>query len=97
MKALGDITQLDLRINSLGGDVFDGVTIHNTIRHHPANVTAYVDGIAASAASYIAMAADKIIMPANSFLLVHGASGFSSAMPMTCARWPMISTGSTSR
>jgi ATP-dependent Clp protease protease subunit len=66
-----------LRINSPGGDVFDGVGIHNTIRNHPANVTAYVDGIAASAASYIAMAADKIIMPANSFLLVHGASGFS--------------------
>ena len=45
LKALGDIETLALRINSPGGDVFDGVGIHNTIRNHPANVTAHVDGI----------------------------------------------------
>ena len=66
-----------LRINSPGGDVFDGVAIHNAIKNHKANVTAHVDGLAASAASFIAMAADKIVMPANTFMLVHGASGFS--------------------
>ncbi|UGY13747.1 Clp protease ClpP [Bradyrhizobium septentrionale] len=77
LKALGDITQLNLRINSPGGDAFDGIAIHNTLKNHPATVTATVDGIAASAASVVLMAADKIVMPANAFLLIHGASGFS--------------------
>ncbi|MGY3130107.1 ATP-dependent Clp protease protease subunit [Bradyrhizobium sp. USDA 4501] len=76
LKALGDITTLNLRINSPGGDAFDGIAIHNTLKNHPAKVTATVDGIAASAASVVLMAADKIVMPANSFLLIHGASGF---------------------
>ena len=77
LQGLGEVDQIDLRINSPGGDVFDGVAIHNAIKNHKANVTAYVDGIAASAASFIAMAANKIVMPANSFMLIHGASGFS--------------------
>ena len=76
LDALGDVDNITLRINSPGGDVFDGVAIHNAIRNHSAKVTAHVDGLAASAASYIAMAADKIVMPANSFMLVHGSSGF---------------------
>jgi ATP-dependent protease ClpP protease subunit len=76
MNALGDVETITLRINSPGGDIFDGVAIHNAIKNHKAKVTAHVDGIAASAASYIAMAADKIIMPANAFMLIHGASGF---------------------
>ena len=73
---LGDVENITLRINSPGGDIFDGTAIHNAIKNHKAKVTAHVDGIAASAASYIAMAADKIIMPANAFMLIHGASGF---------------------
>src|SRR4051812_34084332 len=77
LNALGDVDAITLRINSPGGDVFDGVAIHNAIKNHKAKVTAHVDGIAASAASFIAMAADKIVMPANSFLLIHGASGVS--------------------
>ena len=77
LKALGDVTDITLRINSPGGDVFDGVTIHNAIKTHKATVTAHVDGLAASAASYIAMAADNIVMPSNSFMLIHGASGMS--------------------
>ena len=77
LKALGPgITDITLRINSPGGVVYDGIAIHNTLKNHPAKVTAHIDGIAASAASYIAMAADKIVMPANAFMLVHGASGF---------------------
>lgn len=77
LKALGDgVTEITLRVNSPGGDVFDGIAIHNAVKNHKATVTAHVDGIAASAASYIVMAADKIVMPANSFMLVHGASGF---------------------
>lgn len=77
LNALGDVDAITLRINSPGGDVFDGVAIHNSLKNHKAKVTAHVDGIAASAASFIAMAADKIVMPANSFLLIHGASGMS--------------------
>lgn len=73
---LGEVSDISLRINSPGGDVFDGVAIHNALKNHKATVTAHVDGIAASAASFIAMAADKIVMPLNSFMLVHGASGF---------------------
>ena len=77
LAGLGDVDNITVRINSPGGDVFDGITIHNALKNHKATVTAQVDGIAASAASYIAMAADKIVMPKNSFMLVHGASGFS--------------------
>jgi ATP-dependent protease ClpP protease subunit len=78
LTALGDdISNITLHINSPGGDVFDGVAIHNALKNHKATVTAHVDGIAASIASYIAMAADKIVMPSNSFLLLHNASGFS--------------------
>jgi ATP-dependent Clp endopeptidase proteolytic subunit ClpP len=77
LAAMGDdFEDIDLRINSPGGDVFDGVAIHNALKNHKAKVTAHIDGIAASIASYIAMAADEIIMPANSFMLLHNASGF---------------------
>jgi ATP-dependent protease ClpP protease subunit len=77
LTELGDVDNITLRINSPGGDVFDGVAIHNALKNHKAKVTAQVDGIAASAASFIAMAADKIVMPSNSFMLIHGASGIS--------------------
>jgi ATP-dependent Clp protease protease subunit len=71
-----DFEDIQLRINSPGGDVFDGVAIHNALKNHKAKVTARIDGIAASIASYIAMAADEIIMPANAFMLLHNAAGF---------------------
>lgn len=76
LNALGDVDAITLRINSPGGDVFDGVAIHNALKTHKAKVTAHVDGIAASIASYIAMAGDKIVMPSNAFMLIHNASGF---------------------
>jgi ATP-dependent Clp endopeptidase proteolytic subunit ClpP len=68
-------TSITLRINSPGGDVFDGIAIYNAIRRHKAEVTAYVDGLAASAASFIAMAADRLIMSPHSQLMIHEASG----------------------
>lgn len=73
LKSLGDVSAIDLRINSGGGDVFEAVAIYNMIKRHPATVTAHVDGLAASAASVIAMAADKLMMPANSMLMIHNA------------------------
>jgi HK97 family phage prohead protease len=69
-----DATQLNVRINSPGGSVFDAVAIHSSLLHHPANVTVYVDAIAASAASVIAMAGDEIVMMPGSQLMIHDAS-----------------------
>jgi len=71
LKALGDVTQIDLRINSPGGEVFDGHAIYNLLKGHPARVTAYVDGIAASIASIIMLAADEIVMPQNALVMIH--------------------------
>jgi len=64
-----------LRINSPGGDVFDGMAIYNALRAHPAPVTVTVDGIAASAASFIAMAGQTIAMAETSMLMIHNAWG----------------------
>lgn len=70
-----DVKNLTLRINSPGGDVFDGLAILNSLRNHPAVVNVVVDGLAASAASFIAMAGDKIEMSPNSMMMIHEASG----------------------
>ena len=70
----GDVP-ITLRINSPGGSVFDAVAIHNALTRHPAGVTAWIDGIAASAASYVAMAADEVVMPQNAFLMIHDPAG----------------------
>lgn len=67
------VNQIDMRINSPGGDVFDGFAIYNLIKQHPAKFTAYIDGIAASIASVIAMAADEVIMGEASYIMVHNA------------------------
>jgi ATP-dependent Clp protease, protease subunit len=71
LKALGDISELTVRINSGGGDVFAGQTIHSLLRSHKAKVTVYVDGLAASIASVIAMAGDTVIMPRNAMMMIH--------------------------
>jgi hypothetical protein len=55
--------------------VFDAVAIYNALKRHEGNVTVWIDGIAASAASYIAMAGDEIVMPVNAFLMIHDPSG----------------------
>jgi ATP-dependent protease ClpP protease subunit len=75
LGALPDGTPLALRINSPGGSVFDAVAIYNALKRHTGTVTVWIDGIAASAASYIAMAGDEIIMPENAFLMIHDPSG----------------------
>lgn len=63
--------QINLFINSPGGDVMDGVAIYGQIRRHNAHVTAYIDGWACSIASVIPMAADKIIMSETSMMMIH--------------------------
>ncbi len=68
--------KISLRVNSPGGDVFDGLAIFNAIGRHPAEVTAHIDGIAASAASFLIMAADSIVMSPHSQMMIHDARGF---------------------
>lgn len=77
VRDLKDVTAgtIELHVNSPGGDVFDGFAILNSLRQHPARVVAIVDGLAASAASFIAVGADEVVMARNSELMVHEASG----------------------
>jgi ATP-dependent Clp endopeptidase proteolytic subunit ClpP len=76
LKALGDITNINLHINSPGGDVFDGIAIFNALKHHGASITAYIDGLAASMASVIAMVGNPVIMPENTMMMIHKPWGF---------------------
>jgi ATP-dependent Clp protease protease subunit len=64
-----------VKINSPGGDMFEGIAIYNLLREHPAKVTVDVMGWAASAASIIAMAGDEIRMGLGTFMMVHNAWG----------------------
>lgn len=73
LKGLGDVAEMDVRINSFGGDVFDGLAIYNRLSQHEAKKTVYVDGIAASAASVIAMAGDEIHMAEAAVIMIHDA------------------------
>ncbi len=66
-----DVEQINLHINSPGGEVFDGIAIQNLLKHHKANVTVYIDGIAASIASIIALAGDDIRIADNAYVMIH--------------------------
>ena len=73
LNALGDSTALTVRINSPGGDVFEAIAIYNALRARRGKVTCIVDGLAASAASFIAMAGDEVVMRPNTEMMVHDA------------------------
>lgn len=62
---------LNVYINSPGGDLVEALAIFNAIKRYEGDTTAYVDGIAASAASYISMAFDKVVMPENTMMMIH--------------------------
>lgn len=74
--ALKDVKtdNITVRINSPGGNAFDGITIYNRLKDHPAKVKVIVDGWACSAASIIAMSADELVMNTGSMLMIHQAS-----------------------
>ncbi len=72
IKGLKDMP-INLRINSLGGDVFDGMAMYNVIKRREAKTTVYIEGIAASIATIIALAADEVIMAENSLFMIHNA------------------------
>lgn len=67
--------KIDVRINSPGGSLFDSIAIYNALVKHSAKVTTYVDSLAASGASIIAMAGDECIMMVGSQLMIHDALG----------------------
>lgn len=75
LDELQGVNEIQLRINSPGGDVFEAIAIMNALRAHSARVVAIVDGIAASAASFIAASADELVMSKNSELMIHDAWG----------------------
>jgi ATP-dependent protease ClpP protease subunit len=70
LRAIGD-RPVTVQINSPGGDMFEGIAIYNVLREHPQDVTVQVMGMAASAASIIAMAGDTIEIGAASFFMIH--------------------------
>jgi len=70
-----NVTHIELSLHSPGGNVFEGIAIYNVLKLHPAKVTARVEGLAASIASVILMAADIITMPENAYLMIHNTTG----------------------
>ena len=76
LQDAGEVSEIEVRINSPGGNAFDGLAIHNILKDHPATVSVVIDGVAASAASLIAMAGDTVRIPANGMFMLHEPSTF---------------------
>ena len=71
LDELGNVSEIDVHINSSGGNVFEGHAIYNMLKMHKAKINIYIDALAASIASVIAMSGDTIFMHKNSFLMIH--------------------------
>jgi ATP-dependent Clp protease protease subunit len=71
LRKIGSGNPVEVHINSPGGDMFEGIAIYNRLREHDGEITVKVMGLAASAASIIAMAGDKVLIGAASFLMIH--------------------------
>lgn len=67
---------LNVFVNSNGGDVFAGMAIHNILKRHHGKKTGFVDGVAASIASVILMACDEIVVPQNAWVMIHRPEAF---------------------
>ena len=74
LEPLKNSKQIDVRINSGGGEISAGIAIYNALKNHPANITVHIDGMAASIAGVIAMAGDKILIAKNAMFMIHKAS-----------------------
>jgi len=74
IKTLGNVNHVDLRISSEGGSVIEAIDMYNAIRRHNATWHAHIDGLAASSASWLILAADKIFMAENAQYMIHRAS-----------------------
>jgi ATP-dependent Clp protease, protease subunit len=75
LRALGQVKTIDLRINSEGGYVTDALAMYYLLNDHPADITVHVDGLAASAASFLAMCGKKIVMAEGGFMMIHNVRG----------------------
>lgn len=73
LAQLGDVSRIDVYVNSYGGEVAEGLAIYNALKRHKAKVVTYCDGFAASIASVIFMAGDERIMNDSSLLMIHNA------------------------
>lgn len=71
VNAMGGVNEIDVRINSGGGDVFAAHTIANYLRAHAAKINIYIDGLCASAATIVAMAGDTIKIPTTGMMMIH--------------------------
>ncbi len=95
LKAMGDVKDITIRINSFGGDVFDGVAIYSRLIDSGADITVFIDGIAASAASVIAMAGKEIHIAEAGFVMIHDAwtmaMGNADELRKTAARLEAVS------
>ena len=69
----GDVDEINVYINSVGGSVAEGNAIYNILKRASAKITVYVDAFAYSVASVIAMAGDKVVMPSNTTMMIHNA------------------------
>lgn len=76
LDEIKDVKNLDIFINSGGGSVFAGMAIYNMLKRNSAFKTVFVDGVAASISSVIALAGDKIVIPKNAYFMIHKASAF---------------------
>jgi ATP-dependent protease ClpP protease subunit len=88
LKAKGDVSEIALHINSPGGDPFTAAPMYLALKRHRAKVTAYNDGLVASAASIVLMAGDHIVMAENTMLMIHDPIGGFLVPPTTCATLP---------
>ncbi len=70
-----DVAKIDVRINSVGGQVFEGLAIFNALDRHPAEITTHIDGMAASIASIVALAGDEVRIAENAFMMIHNPWG----------------------
>jgi len=86
---------MNLHLNCVGGDVFEGMAIYNVLKKRTAKTTIYIEGIAASMGSVIALAGDEVIMAENSLFMIHnawgGAMGEANEMRKTAALLDKIS------
>lgn len=71
LEELGELSELNVHINSYGGETFQALAIYNLLKQNKAKINVYIDGIAASSASIIAMAGDHIVMPKTSLIMIH--------------------------
>lgn len=76
LEQLENVSKISVHINSGGGSVFGGIAIYNILSRYNAEITVYVDGLAASIASVIAMAGDRIIIPNNAQMMIHKPSSY---------------------